>query len=399
MELKEIIRKIIEKYNNSFISITITAFYNKINILSGKYSLQKNKSLGNVIILDSPPLFDKGYDIKDARKQHPFAQEQMVNFATKMENYISKENLVIMYNNLHNLNIKEEDIALITLSFIIRLKMGVKKGAVGGFYSMKKNKIVTYSPKGNEFIRKLFKSESELTLEGEYSHELLHMSSTIKKKNKVCSGFYHYYIAPYINSSIGLGINEGYTDLLNERIFNVKNNGGLYEIYKIVSEMVENVVGKDKMTQLYFTANLKGLVLEMSRYISQHETKNFIINLDLMVKNPNKIKEIINYLLDLYTNKIKNDIANKKITTEEATSQYEDFKLKIIKLNEIFNQWHETKRKSSVVKFDNFDINSIFEEQEINLGGRSRGNIHFAALFIVLNLFALLITIIYLLTL
>lgn len=223
------------------------------------------------------------------------------------------------------------------------------------------------------------------------------MSSTIKKKNKLCTGFNHYYIAPYINSSIGLGINEGYTDLLNERIFNVKNNGGLYEMYKIVSEMLENVVGKDKMTQLYFTANLKGLVLEMSKYISQHETKKFIINLDLMVKTPNKINDIIEYLLNLYNNKTKNDIVNRKVTTEEATAQYEDFKLKIIKLSDIYNQWLETKRKSTGVKLDNFDINSIFEEQEINLGGRSRGNIHFTALFVCLNFFSFLITIIYLL--
>ena len=135
----------------------------------------------------------------------------------------------------------------------------------------------------------------------------------------------------------------------------------------------------------------------MSKDIFQHETKKFMINLDLMVKTPNKINDIIEYLLNLYNNKTKNDIVNRKVTTEEATAQYEDFKLKIIKLSDIYNQWLETKRKSTGVKLDNFDINSIFEEQEINLGGRSRGNIHFTALFVCLNFFSFLITIIYLL--
>lgn len=348
-------------------------------------------------------MVDRGYGIEDAKKQKSFAHEQISNFAMKMENSISKENLITMYNNLHNLNVREGDISLIILNFLSVLKSRLtrenKFGIIGGFYSGLENKVVSYSPKGVEIISKLFKIETELPLEKIYSHELLHMSSSIKKKNKSCAGFYHCYYALYAKFSVGRGINEGYTELLNERIFDGKNDGGLYEIYKIISGMTENIVGKDKMTQLYFNADLKGLVLEISRYISKQETKQFIINLDLMVKEPNKINDIMEYLLNLYINKITYDIAKGNVTKDEANIQYEEFKLKVLKVVEVFNEWVKTKKKSTEVKIDNFDINSGFEEQKNNFSGRSRGNIRFVTLFMCLNFFALLITIIYLLSL
>ena len=63
-------------------------------------------------------------------------------------------------------------------------------------------------------------------------------------------------------SVVGIGLNEGYTEVLSNRyvadkklIVNGKNVGYKYE--RAVAELVELIVGRNKMINMYFMAILK----------------------------------------------------------------------------------------------------------------------------------------------
>ena len=81
-------------------------------------------------------------------------------------------------------------------------------------------------------------------------HELLHALTSFKCKNLLISGFHH--------KNIGQGINEGYTDLITNRLLNISEYdykiGYPYE--SIVSNIVEFIIGKEKMYSLYFNGDL-----------------------------------------------------------------------------------------------------------------------------------------------
>ena len=113
----------------------------------------------------------------------------------------------------------------------------------------------------------------------------MHAASSYKKNEKVASGFRQGYV---INNAmtkkyfIGTGINEGYTDLMTKRYlvedYGTNKIGYAYE--EKIALLTELIVGKDKMINLYFQANLKGLVEELAKYSSVEEAKEFITILD-----------------------------------------------------------------------------------------------------------------------
>ena len=76
----------------------------------------------------------------------------------------------------------------------------------------------------------------------------------------------------------GHGINEGYTQLLTNR--NTEGFSYFYLYETRIATMVEEIVGQEKMQKNYFTANLKGLIEELTKYISEEEVMKFIQALD-----------------------------------------------------------------------------------------------------------------------
>ena len=126
-----------------------------------------------------------------------------------------------------------------------------------------------------------FNSIHHITINQKYykkdvlSHELMHAASSFDYNDKRGTGFHQ---------KIGVGINEGYTDLISQRYFckdiNTAEIEGGYPYNKVVSEIVETIIGKQKMLDLYFHGNLKGLVEELSKYQSEDKVKQFILDLD-----------------------------------------------------------------------------------------------------------------------
>lgn len=164
------------------------------------------------------------------------------------------------------------------------------------------------------------------------NHELFHVSTTYidSNSNVIYCGFSQLQIKKG-NKQIGEGLNEGYTQYLTDKYFPSKPLLMAYSYEKRIAEIVELIVGQEKMQSLYFNANLKGLIDVLKQYSTEENAYNFIVTLDFLNKhltdkklttNSNEIKldslKIINsFLIQLYINKIILEQPNKKIDTKE----------------------------------------------------------------------------------
>lgn len=128
-------------------------------------------------------------------------------------------------------------------------------------------------------------------------HELLHMASSIKdEEGNTYSGF----IQGRGEYGIGYGIDEGYTALLDDRYFihrtpyKEKYNYRTYQVVKFLATRVEEFISREKMEDLYFTADLLSLIETLEKYTSEAETMQFIHNIDeiLLTFEQARIKNI-----------------------------------------------------------------------------------------------------------
>lgn len=218
-------------------------------------------------------------------------------FSYKMIEKFPKENLTNLYNNINNIKIN------------CKKTLRIDNTIYAGSYSTKKNKITIAT---EDYLSTI-------------THELLHMSSSKYINNIIYSGFSQIY--KHIN--IGTGITEGYTELLNKRYFNSQDN--CYHVESHIAKIIEEIIGQEKMENLYFNANLNGLNEELKKYSTTKEILEFIKNTDYLSDNTTvnlspiqnkildqKINKIIEFLLTTYIKKI---ISNKeKVTSDKFAS-------------------------------------------------------------------------------
>lgn len=195
--------------------------------------------------------------------------------------YIMKDSVSDNCRALFNKNIKD-------------LKIICKRSNL----SDKLNKIINNFPDSScryydTNVIELKNIRNESVLKNSFMHELLHMSSS---KMKGLSGFHQTYISPDGKvRTIGKMINEGYTDLLNQDYFSNNLSTGYFDEMK-VARSIENVIGKDKMQEFYFNADLAGLINEIAIYSSEDMALDIIVRLDLAADN---IKNRDKYLSDV----------------------------------------------------------------------------------------------------
>lgn len=157
--------------------------------------------------------------------------------------------LNIFYHNLKTLKVSKSNFVDIILNKLCNRV---------GWYSVANNKI-NYN-ENNDSMHIIF-------------HEILHMASGIKDKVNDISfcGFSQ----KTRDKVIGNGLNEGYTELLTQRFFDDKSE--TYLIETAVARMCQEIIGQEKMTQLYFKADLKGLIDEFCKYTERKDVLDFLI--------------------------------------------------------------------------------------------------------------------------
>lgn len=213
--------------------------------------------------------------------------KEILNFIKVIIEKVPKESLNNFYNNINSLEVKS--------SFLVKL------ARIQGYYNSITNKVFLDTKTAKNVIY----------------HELLHMASTLYTKydGKNYSGFVQangtYWICE--------GINEGYTELLSNRFFNVDNCA--YGIHVVLAQKLEEIIGKDVMEHLYFTSDLYGLVNILKQYSSDEEIEKFLFNMDYTNTQydkkeiiPNfisRLSEIYQFLINCYAKKVsKNEPSN-----------------------------------------------------------------------------------------
>ena len=181
--------------------------------------------------------------------------KELEEIIVQFKNYIDFDNSITCINKLNDLKINH-----------INVLNDIKK-YLQNFPENEGN----YTPSDNTInIYKIFDKKSVL------SHEFLHMASTNKNQ---ASGFY----TNLDNIWIGDGLDEGYTELLNQRIFKVKKTSYKYnvEILKLLELFFDNP--KD-MEYAYFHNNIFIIYKTFLKYGTKEEFFTLLQNLDNLIE-------------------------------------------------------------------------------------------------------------------
>lgn len=163
------------------------------------------------------------------------------------------------------------------------------------FNNVIKNKLPYVSlEKFDMNIYDLVINEKEMNVDGNYSvesnlmnllpddkedainHELFHVSSSMMNGKVYYCGFRQV----SDDFDIGRGINEGYTELLNNRYFEVSFDA--YKHFQILDLLIEKIIGQEKMTKMYFDADLYGLIEEFSKYCDKNMAYELVEDIDIL---------------------------------------------------------------------------------------------------------------------
>lgn len=135
-------------------------------------------------------------------------------------------------------------------------------------------------------------------------HELFHFASMIRTKDGGGCGFLR--ANKKKNFVLGKALNEGYTQLMTERYFqnNIEtvSEAFSYRVCARIAKNIEIIIGKSKMEKLYLTADLRGLINELTLYDEAENVVNFLKAFD-------NLKEMIesNMGIDITENPIITD--------------------------------------------------------------------------------------------
>ena len=287
--------------------------FKKNNNKNLKYAI-KRRTTDNLYMKDYKAPSYQDVDL-DGIKNTPVAP-YIYDFFKIIKEKIPSKNLSNLYRNADSLKIRLCDFKYNNL--LVSLCEGVLSHT-SGVYNKAKN-IIMIEP--NRINRSIF-------------HELLHMSSNYRDNDTLYSGFSQSPINDKTRFVVGNNLNEGYTEVLNKRYFQSDDYHESYPLYYSYASAIEKIVGKAKMEELYFTANLPGLVEELAQYSSMEEASSFIRKTDFYDKDNYLANaySIYSFLVESYSNKLLsenkdiNDIETKKEIISFAGELYYKFQI------------------------------------------------------------------------
>ena len=199
-------------------------------------------------------------------------------------------------NNINNKRIDKVYLENIR-SFIERMKDVLPEECLKNMYANIENVSIKHASRHYDYsyYNCVFNKIRVRDYQNTLWHELLHLSSGRWDKEHYAeyNGFrFTKYTKKYRGSDfdIGIGLNEGYTQLLTERYFSDRKTSTCYAIEKDIAKMLESIVGREKMQKLYFNADLLGLIRELEQYTNDKEIVDFLKTLDFINGIPEYIK-------------------------------------------------------------------------------------------------------------
>ena len=157
-------------------------------------------------------------------------------------------------------------------------------------------------------------------------HELFHAFTSWREDSAIGCGFYQ----EDLGYNIGSSLDEGYTDLLFNDIFNSEIN---YTVEANIANKLQLILTKEKMQEMYTSNNLIDIVEFLSQYSSKQESVSFIILMDKLDKYNYENKKTIrlmnilsNYLVDVFVNVLVEFYSQGKFDKEDINIFFSIFK-------------------------------------------------------------------------
>lgn len=256
-------------------------------ILLKKYKLKNYNLVSDISKIELPPeLFQLNYSLDEQKIRKKKYSKELLEISNKILNILPDTKFFL--RSINDVKIKKLKDRNTDKNSIV-----IKKGA----YSVKRNIICVENP---------------IYL----SHEIFHLASSYFDfmNDILYSGFSQ--INNITKTTIGKGLNEGYTALLDEKYF--KSKPGSYVLEKHFANILEMIVGKEKMLKFYCTADLKGLIVELSKYDKPENIIKFINDFEFLEASKvltldknfinEKLQFIAKFLTECYLNKMISDI-------------------------------------------------------------------------------------------
>lgn len=281
----------IEKIINSpaILFIMTALFRFVVNELRDDAELQENyysKYVDGLVNVPNHRLKYKTIDIDKIKKLD--YGDIILNFIDEIEDYFPNADYGNLINNINDLKVKKT----------------INKSC-GGFYEPTNNTL--------RYNKKFMSINSKEIL----YHELLHVASTFFQDGMIYSGFSQANVKT--KDFHGTGINEGYTQLLVQRIYMPYTYIDAYQYEIRIAQDIERIVGQEKMQDLYFKSDLPGLVEELRKYANKIDIIRFINEVDFMNKYKyEKLNKQYNYMIMECNNNI-NDFLTNTIMRKEKT--------------------------------------------------------------------------------
>ena len=237
------------------ITIPIIGIFGAINIYKHYKTNKKNKvRLQHInqyenqgyVISDSSQIVNRYNSIPINTPYNYNGRELVRPFMEELERKLGND-IRIARNNFSTLKVEKS-------------KEILKTGAVG-----------TYT--GSENIIKYVDNNASIL-----GHEMLHMASYMY--DSVNDVHYHGFMQQKDKTIIGTGLNEGYTELLNSRLFTNGKITSYPRLVRIVKLLEEFFPNPQVVSHYYFTCDLPAFLQNLRRYCTQEEIKEILYGLD-----------------------------------------------------------------------------------------------------------------------
>lgn len=298
-------------------------------------TVTRKSKVGNILAV-SPELEQQKYNISKYLRFNQY-NEVVYEFYEALEDNFSSCDLTAFYRNMKDLTITKKTRTL------PELLEGLIKGVIStAEYYESVNTIYLIDDKSS-------------SIKSIITHELLHMATTKRSENVVFCGFYQY----YKNKATGIGyaLNEGYTEYLNRKYFHNDDLDEAYTNEQVIAQGIENIIGSKKMEQLYFAADLRGLIDELAKYTTIDNAMNLIRTFDKVQRKAinedekaASYKELREQVAAIYLEKQRQLLDEGKITDQEFADRKIMYADIYINENVAFSEGASLYREDCVLK-------------------------------------------------
>ena len=261
--IKNIILIIIICLNGSICAIQSVKIYQDIKKRKRKVKKNTIKSTTKKLILTKNLQNLKNIDLKTPIYAK-LNQEDKYKLLKATENIKQKQPEIYMFTTKSLENVKVDNLRnlIINAPYVtINYHKTDKRSKLAGTYSGHSKKIDIYDTSNNTTLY----------------YELLHAAST----NYIFSNV-GFKVVLKESGVLGEGLNEGYTELLNNRFFHGKSKSYIYlqNLAKLIENFYEN---KEEMVEDYFNADLFRLIGELLKSMSLEEAIDIIVDIDQLL--------------------------------------------------------------------------------------------------------------------